>query len=162
MNEDWEYILATRLLPYLPDIRLFWENVEKVNVMITGEHHVEGAKPNVFYRVTQSPARSPLKNIQTFPYIPIDSLGLTGRDCQQALTEICMGGWQFEEFTVVVKAGVPTMCQRNMFVAFIPTSMYNEVMSAGSWVYLTVDEMRQLCALPKVYKTIKAKLIKCF
>lgn len=158
---DMDYILISRLMPYLDEMRKFWANVKNINVLISGEHKVEGVQ-DMYYRVTSTPTRSPIKNVQVFPYIPTAVLGMAN-GYQQILAKLCCDkSFRFEEFTILVKSGIPTMCQRGQWLTFIPTDILNQDQDRGTWVYLTKEEMKNLCITDGVYNSVKQKVIRYF
>lgn len=159
MMNDSEYLLSARLLPYLVDMREFWKDVDSISTVISGEHSY---KKDILYRVTNTPTRSPIKNIQVFPFISTASLGMTS-GYQQMLSKICGSGkFRIEEFTIIVKSGIPTMFQRGQWLSFVPTDLLEKAQDIGTWVFLTKDEMRNLCITDGVYASIKQKIIRFF
>ncbi len=160
MLSDVEYLLSTRLIPYLKDMREFWQQVTGINTMITGEHKFKG---DIYYRVTNTPNRSPIKNIQVFPFVSTANLGIGSSGYQQTLAKICCENkFRIEEFTIIVKSGIPTMFQRGQWLAFIPTDVLEKAQDIGTWVFLTKEEMRNLCITEGVYASIKQKVIRFF
>jgi len=157
---DAEYLLTTRLLPYLTDMREFWKKVDTINTVITGEHKYKG---EISYRVTNSPGRSPIKNVQVFPFIATADLGIALSGYQQIIARVCRENkFRIEEFVIVVKSGIPTMCQRGQWISFVPIDVLEKAQDVGSWVFLTKEEMRNLCITDGVYASIKQKVIRFF
>ena len=62
----WEYTVATRLTPYLPEVRKFWSNIDNIAPDNIGTFNIEGdgVPPGLMYRICNTPVRSPVKHIQ--------------------------------------------------------------------------------------------------
>ena len=77
----WEYVLATKLQPYIPYVREWWERVESIDINGTGVYPIiseDNDMPHgLMYRVTNTPVRSPIKNVQVFPFVPVSYLQIT-------------------------------------------------------------------------------------
>lgn len=160
----WDYVLGTRLGPYIPFARDFWGRIEEVPVRSTGVFPVtaEGAPPGLMYRVTNTPVRSPVKGVQVFPFVPVSYLQITGvpGGVTRMVARVCRGGrMRLEEFTAVEKSNLPSTYHRGQFVALIPTDILNNTGSLGKWVYLTRSELTDLSAgiVPDSvrYKTVR-------
>ena len=70
----WEYVVATKLQPYLPAVRRWWEGYETMKVMSTGVFPIEyediECPPGLSMRMTSTAVRSPIKHVQAFPFVP--------------------------------------------------------------------------------------------
>lgn len=158
----WEYMLKTRLMPYLPFIRDWWSKVETIEVDGTGVYPVRGDDvPNgLYYRVSASPARSPIKNVQLFPFIPTVYLQISGVSggANRMVSKVCASNFQIEEFTVIEKHNLPGTYHQGQFVAFVPTAIMENNKQLGKWTYLTVDEMIAL-ANDYVLQSVKLKML---
>lgn len=161
----WEYIVNSKLAPYVPYMREFWKNIEEIPVCSTGVFpfpEVEGAPPGMMYRVTNTPVRSPIKNIQVFPFVPTAYLQITNvAGGAHKMVQRVLSGRSFtiEEFTLIEKSNLPSTYNQGQFVAFVPTEMLNNTSVLGKWCYLTHDEMVALCQ-GFVHSRVKEKLIK--
>lgn len=156
----WEYVLGTKLMPYIPRVREFWEHIEEIDIKGTGVFPIDNAPPGLMYRMTNTPVRSPIKNIQVFPFVPVAYLQLTNvaGGAQRMVTRVCADNkFKIEEFTIVAKAHLPSTYHQGQFVAFIPTTRLDSVDMLGKWVYLTMDQMLALCrgiVPPKVVEKV--------
>ena len=160
----WEYVLNSKLAQYIPCVRRFWECVEGIDISGTGVYPVRGedVPPGLMYRVTNTPVRSPIKNVQVFPFVPVVYLQITNvaGGAHRMVSRVCAGNrFKIDEFTVIEKSNLPSTYNQGQFVAFVPTKIIEGVKQLGKWVYLTADEMIALCK-DNVPDRVKAKLIK--
>lgn len=142
----WDYVLEQRLRPYIPIAREWWDNVDTYEVINTG---VTELKNGLYIRVTRAAARSPIKGIQAFPFIPTARLQIIGVQggSSKMVERVCMDGkLKIEEFTIVCKSNLPSTFNSGQFVAFIPTAVYDNVNLLGRWIYITHDEAIQLAS----------------
>lgn len=161
----WEYTLGTKLLPYIPAVREFWNNIENIRVFTTGVFEIQGPDvPNgLMYRVTNTPVRSPIKHIQVFPFVPTAYLNLSNiaGGAVRMVARVCRDNkFKIEEFTIVEKSNLPSVYHQGQFVAFVPTKLLESAKELGKWVYLTVQEMYQLMQLTDIPKPILNKIKK--
>lgn len=160
----WDYVLNSKLVPYIPKVREFWDHITEIEIIGTGVHPVQGdnVPPGLMYRVTNTPVRSPIKHVQVFPFVPVAYLQITNvaGGAQRMVSRVCADNrFKIEEFTIIAKANLPSTYHQGQFVAFVPTSILNSAQSMGKWVYLTMDEMMALCS-DKVTPKVKEKVIK--
>lgn len=160
----WEYALNAKLSAYLPKVREFWEHIDDIDVMGTGVYPVLGddVPTGLMYRVTSTPARSPIKNVQVFPFVPSSYLNFTNvrGGAVRMVSRVCAGGrFTMDEFTIVEKSNLPATYHQGQIVAFVPTAMLEAGKALGRWVYLTANELMAL-AQGKVLTSIKGKAIK--
>lgn len=161
----WDYILATKLTPYLDAVRMFWQNIDSIAVDSTGVHNVDEsykAPPGLMYRVTNTPVRSPIKGIQAFPFVPTTYLGMPPvvGGAVKMINRVCAdNAFKLEEFTVIEKSNLPSTYHQGQFVAFVPTSMLENPTFSGKWVYLKREEMVELLQ-GIVSSAVQGKLIK--
>ena len=161
----WEYVLATKLQPYIPYVREWWERVESIDINGTGVYPIiseDNDMPHgLMYRVTNTPVRSPIKNVQVFPFVPVSYLQITNvaGGANRMVSRVCANEFMIEEFVIIEKSNLPSTYHQGQFIAFVPKDILNGAKSLGKWVYLTAPEM---CALVqgKVTTSIKNKLIK--
>lgn len=165
----WEYVLNGKLEEYIVPVREFWNNVENVHIYNTGVYPIQknvhvyaDVPPGLMYRVTNTPVRSPIKNVQVFPFVPVSYLNITNvaGGASRMVSRVCADNrFKMYEFTIIEKHNLPSTYHQGQFVAFVPTDILEGVASLGKWVYLTMPEMIALCkgtVLPKV----KEKVIK--
>lgn len=160
----WEYTLNAKLSVYLPFVRKFWENISDIEITGTGVYPItyDGVPNGLYYRVTNTPVRSPIKNVQVFPFVPTSYLNLTNvaGGAVRMVSRVCENNkFIMDEFTIIEKSNLPSTYHQGQFVAFVPTAYLNSAKSLGKWVYLTVNEMSLICqgAVPH---SVKCKLIK--
>ena len=161
----WQYVMNSKLVPYIPHVRKFWEEIEDIDLTGTGVYPVtgEGIPPGLMYRVTNTPVRSPIKHVQVFPFVPVSYLQITNvaGGATRMVSRVCADGqFTVEEFTIVEKHNLPSTYHQGQFVAFVPTAVLNGAHSLGKWVYLTVPEMIAVAKTPGVPKSVTAKMIK--
>ena len=163
----WEYIMVTKLQEYIAPAREFWEHIADIQIDGTGVYPIKQGihvschtPPGFMYRVTNTPVRSPIKNVQVFPFVPTTYLQITNVSggYTRMVSKVCADNkFVIEEFTIVEKSNLPSTYHQGQFVAFIPTSILNNAKKLGKWVYLTVPEMIALTQdqiLPKVKEKV--------
>lgn len=155
----YEYILVTKLQPYLKAVRAWWKNYENMHFDSTGVLPIEldgiECPPGLFMRMTNTPVRSPIKNVQAFPFVPTAYLQLTGipGGVSKMVTRVCNKNEfiKLEEFIIIEKHNLPSTYHKGQFIAFIPEDVYNNSRELGKYVYLTRTELQLMSAgvLPK-------------
>jgi len=159
----WDFVLNSKLAQYIPAVRKFWDNVEDIEIVSTGVFPIQDTDvPGLMYRVTNTPVRSPIKNIQVFPFVPVAYLQITNvaGGANRMVSRVCAEGrFKIEEFTIIEKSNLPSTYHQGQFVAFVPTQLLDSVKPLGKWVYLTANEMVSLMQ-EKVIPSIKYKVIK--
>ena len=161
----WAYTLNAKLKDYIPGVRHFWNNLDNIDVSNTGIYEMDNeySKPGLMYRVTNTPARSPIKNVQAFPFVPVAYLQLVNvaGGANRMVSRVCANNkFKIDEFTVVEKSHLPSTYHQGQFVAFIPTDMLNSTKCLGKFVYLTLPEMIALYQNDTVPVLIRNKLSK--
>lgn len=166
----WEYVLATKLTMYLPAVREFWQNIETLEVNSTGVYPVTnslvkscGIPAGLMYRVTNTPVRSPIKNVQVFPFVPVTYLQLTNiaGGAVRMVSRVCADNkFSLEEFVIVEKSNLPSTYHQGQFVAFVPKEVLSSANLLGKFVYLKHDEMINILQATGVNTSIRQKLIK--
>lgn len=145
----WEYTLRMRLVQYIPYVRRFWNNISNIEVIGTGvfKFDDDDAPAGLMYRVTNTPVRSPIKNIQIFPFVPTAFLKLSNiaGGVNRMVSRVCSSN-QFiiDEFTIIEKSNLPSTYHQGQFIAFVPTKILSSRQSLGRWVYLTTPEILAL------------------
>lgn len=165
----WDYILGTKLQEYIPVARDFWNNIENIVVDTTGifpvkkgVHTERDVPPGMMFRMTNTPVRSPIKNIQVFPFVPVTYLQITNvaGGVNKMVTRVCTDNrFVMEEFTIIEKHNLPSTYNQGQFIAIIPTQLINSAKLMGKWVYLTLNEMMAV-SLNNVPQSVRNKLIK--
>lgn len=164
LDPIWDYTLNARLVPYIPSVRKFWDNIASINVTGTGVYVINGVDvpPGLMYRVTNTPVRSPIKNVQVFPFVPTSYLNIVNvaGGVTKMVSRVCANSrFKIDEFTIVEKANLPSTYHQGQFLAFVPTNILNSSQSLGKWVYLTVPEMTAL-AQGVILKSVLLKVAK--
>jgi hypothetical protein len=158
----WQAVLKIALEPYIEDARKWWLNKEKTVIKDTGVSEIQGSKPLLFQRFTRVAARSPIKGIQAFPFLPTARLQLKNilGGSTKMIQNVCRNNkFKLEEFTIVCKANLPSTFNQAQFVAFIPTHVLEQnIEKLGEWIYLTREELSALTR-NEILKTVKAKAI---
>ena len=160
----WDYVLNSKLSQYIPHVRKFWEDIEDIEIVSTGVFPIQGedVPPGLMYRVTNTPVRSPIKNIQVFPFVPVAYLQITNvaGGANRMVSRVCADNrFKIEEFTIIEKSNLPSTYHQGQFIAFVPTQLLDSIKPLGKWVYLTANEMVSLMQ-EKVIPSIKYKVIK--
>jgi hypothetical protein len=159
----WDYFLRSRLQMYIEPARKWWAAITELEPKTTGVYSIKDGPPGFAYRFTRIAARSPIKGIQAFPFVPASYLYLTGVQggAIRMVERLCRDNtFIVDEFTVVYKGNLPSTYNRGQFLAFIPTALLETTEDLGIWLYLTHKEIRDLAdALKSTHLTsIKAKL----
>ena len=160
----WEYVLNTKLAPYIPFVREFWAKLDEIEIYNTGTFPVTGrdVPRGLMYRVTNTPVRSPIKHVQVFPFVPVTHLNISNvtGGVHHMVGEVCLDNkFTIDEFTIVEKSNLPSTWHQGQIVAFVPTRVLEGTRVLGRWVYLTTPEMIGLMQ-DKVVKSVKQKVIK--
>lgn len=157
----WEYALVTRLMPYLPSVRNWWNHHDELDITSTAVFPVEDkdAPPGLMYRVTNTPVRSPIKGVQVFPFVPVAYLQMSGvaGGVQRMVTRLCSKGLELEEFLLIEKHNLPATYSQGQIIAFVPKDIIEGARSIGKYVYLTVPELYAL-AHDSILPSVKAKV----
>jgi hypothetical protein len=161
----WEYTVVSRLQPYLPAVRKWWSNYENMKILTTGVCPIQyddiEVPPGLAMRMTSTPVRSPIKNVQAFPFVPSAYLQITGvpGGVNRMIERVCYNGLKLEEFTIIEKHNLPSAYQKGQLICFVPTTVLEGAREMGKYVYLTLQE---LCALAKgeVLSSIPGKCAK--
>lgn len=146
----WEYLLATKLQPYLPAVRKFWSEYENMKITTTGIQDLIyndiDCPPGLQIRVTSTAVHSPIKHVQIFPFVPTSYLQISGvpGGALKMVDNVCRKGLTLEEFTIVEKHNLPSTYHKGQILAFVPTTTLANAKELGKYVYLTVPE---LCSL---------------
>lgn len=160
----WEYIMVTKLTPYIEHVRNFWNNISEMQITGTGIFPIKGKDipQGLMYRMTNTPVRSPIKGIQVFPFVPTIYLQITNvtGGAARMVSRVCADDkFKIEEFVIIEKHNLPSTYHQSQFVAFIPEHILNNVKQLGKWTYLTINEMIALCN-GIVPTKVREKLIK--
>lgn len=148
----WEYTLVRKLQPYVPAVRRWWSEYENMKIVSTGVCAIKyddiEVPPGLVMRMTNTPARSPIKNVQAFPFVPSSYLQITGvpGGSSRMIERVCYNGLKLEEFTIIEKHNLPSSYQKGQLLCFVPTIVLEGAREMGKYVYLTLPE---LCALAK-------------
>jgi hypothetical protein len=160
----WDYLLATKIQPYIEPARKFWAGIESIHVPGTGVYPITGddVPPGFMYRMTNTPVRSPIKHVQVFPFVPVSYLNITGvaGGATKMIQRVCAGDrLKIEEFTLVEKSNLPSTYNQGQFIAIVPTDILQGARTLGKWIYCTIPEMMSV-AQGIIPKTLEAKMLK--
>ena len=164
-NQDdpiWEYVVVTKLQPYIPAVRKWWENYDKMQIVSTGVFPIEyddcECPPGLMMRMTSTAVRSPIKHVQAFPFVPSSFLqiaGVTG-GVNRMIERVCQNGLTIEEFTIVEKHNLPSSYQKGQILCFVPTNVLEGAHDMGKYVYMTLLELCSM-AKGKLPQSVQAK-----
>ena len=158
----WEYVVVTKLQPYLKAVRKWWDNYENMHVSSTGVFPINyedvECPPGLFMRMTSTAVRSPIKHVQAFPFVPSAYLQITGvpGGVNRMIERVCHDGLKLEEFTIIEKHNLPSTYQKGQLLCFVPTKVLEGTQDLGKYVYLTALELISL-AKGKLPETVIAK-----
>lgn len=158
----WEYVVVTKLQPYIPAVRRWWELYDKMNIVSTGVFPVEyediECPPGLMMRMTNTAVRSPIKHVQAFPFVPSSYLqiaGVTG-GVKRMIERVCQNGLTIEEFTIIEKHNLPSSYQKGQLLCFVPTDVLEGARDMGKYVYMTLLELCSM-AKGKLPQSVQAK-----
>jgi hypothetical protein len=158
----WEYLVVSKLTPYLGAVKRWWSEYENMRILSTGVCPVSyediECPPGLAMRMTSTPVRSPIKNVQAFPFVPVSYLQITGvpGGVHRMIERVCYNGLIIEEFTIIEKHNLPSTYQKGQILCFVPTKTLEGAQDLGKYVYLTVQELAAL-AQGKVLSSVPAK-----
>lgn len=167
----WEYTVATKLMPYIPAVKKWWENYENYPVRGTGVFNFvldddTEVPSGLFIRVTSTPVRSPIKNVQAFPFVPTGYLQIGGvkGGVNKMIERVCHKGLTLEGLRIIEKHNLPSTYQSGQFLAFVPEDVMNGVEKLGRHMYLTCAELSAMAkgtlpqsVMAKCYQFVKVK-----
>lgn len=158
----WEYVVVTKLQPYLPAVRRWWELYDKMKVVSTGVFPIEyddiECPPGLMMRMTSTAVRSPIKHVQAFPFVPSSFLqiaGVTG-GVNRMIERVCQNGLTIDEFTIIEKHNLPSSYQKGQLLCFVPTDVLEGTRDLGKYVYMTLLELCSM-AKGKLPQSVQAK-----
>ena len=143
----WDYVLMTKLNPYMPNVRKFWSDIQSMSIKGTGVYPIKYADSDpagLMYRVTNTPIRSPIKHVQVFPFVPVKYLQLTNvaGGAARMVSRVCADNrFTIDEFTIIEKSNLPSTYHQGQFVAFVPTDVLNNAQQQGRWIYVPLHEL---------------------
>ena len=148
----WEYVLASKLKPYMNTVKYFWEHYSDTDVTETGvmEYRPAGIETpaGLMLRVTSTPVRSPIKNVQVFPFVPTTFLNISGvaGGANRMIERVCNKGFELDGIQMIEKHNLPSTYHSGQFIAFVPKTVLEGRQELGKYVYLTLTE---LCTIAK-------------
>lgn len=148
----WEYVLVSKLQPYIPAVKKWWENYSNMRISSTGVFPIDyedvETPPGLYFRMTSTAVRSPIKHIQAFPFVPASYLQIAGvpGGVNRMIERVCKTNLEIEGFTIIEKHNLPSTYQKGQLLCFVPTERLNNTEEMGKYMYLTVLE---LCSMAK-------------
>jgi hypothetical protein len=157
----WEHVLRSRLMPYIPSVLKWWDNInDSITTIFTGITPIEGAPPGLMAKFTKSPKKSPIKNVQAFPFVPTAFLQINGIQggVNKMVERICTKGFVIEGLEIVCKSHLPATYLQGQIIAFIPQAIMDNIITMGQWIYMTREEMVTV-AEAMVPETLRTKVL---
>jgi len=147
-DDEWEYILITKLMPYVEYIKKWWSLYGKNDIQSTGVSPMtfdDGTvvPQEIFIRTTTTARRSPIKGIQAFPFIPTSYLQIykvPGGMCRM-IERVCERNIEIDGLKVIEKHNLPSTWHQGQFVALVPKEIYNNAQKLGRYMYLSKEEI---------------------
>jgi hypothetical protein len=161
----WPYVLAQRLIPYIPYVRRWWSERADLSPSSTGVFPVTFSAeqpPGLFYRFTRTPIRSPIHGIQAFPFVVsayLQITGVAGGSTKMVQWVLSDGHFTLEEYTCLEIHNLPSTFNQGQLIAFVPTEMWVESHEIGKWIYFTADEISELIG-HRVTQTVWEKAVR--
>lgn len=149
----WEYTLATKLMEYIPSVQKWWDTYDEQDISRTGVFDLvladgTAVPPGLFIRTTNTAARSPIKNIQVFPFVPTSYLQLSAvpGGVNRMVERICSRGLTLKGFKCIEKHNLPSTYHKGQFIALIPEKFIEGKNTLGKYVYLTAGELSAIAS----------------
>ena len=147
-DSAWEYILVSKLMPYIECVKKWWSLYGKNEIESTGVSPMsfeDGTvvPPGIFIRTTSSARRSPIKYIQAFPFIPTRYLQIfkvPGGVCRM-IERVCQRNIEIQGFKVIEKSNLPSTWHKGQFIALVPKDIYENTKNLGRYMYLSKNEI---------------------
>lgn len=163
----WDYVLGTRLKPYVEYAKKWWETYEQQELTETGVCPIQGddVPSGMMLRKTNTPAHSPIKGVQIFPFVPAGYLQITGvaGGVTRMISRVCDRGFEIDGIRVVEKHNLPSTYHKGQILCFIPKDIIEGKQKFGKFVYLTLPEMVALSQgqiLPTLSRKVSGSLPK--
>lgn|SRR5262245_29531274 len=159
----WPYVLSQRLMPYIPFVREWWLHVAEYEPPGTGMEELVNTIPGLYIRFTRTAVRSPIHNVQTFPFTPTARLQLSGIQggANKMVERVCLNNkFKIEEFTIICKSNLPSIFGAGQIVAFVPTDILENTEKLGRWLYFTKEEIEALACEHVPLTVINKALLK--
>lgn len=161
----WEYIVVSKLQPYITAVKRFWDSYDKLEVAGTGVtplvyDDIE-CPPGLMLRMTSTAVRSPIKHVQVFPFVPTAYLQISGVSggVNRMIERVCSNNnLVIDGFTIVEKHNLPSTYHKGQIVCFIPTEVLEGTKNMGKYIYMTTLE---LCSMAKG-KLPDSVIAKCY
>lgn len=158
----WEYVLVSKLQPYMNAVKHFWEHYSDISVSETGV--IDYCPPDIeapaglMLRITSTPVRSPIKNVQVFPFVPTAYLNISGvaGGVNRMVERVCNKGLDIDGMQLIEKHNLPSTYHSGQFIAFVPKTVLEGRQELGKYVYLTCTELYAL-AKGELLPSIQAK-----
>lgn len=159
----WEYLVVSKLQPYVPAIRYWWEHYDSLKILSTGVFPIDyediETPPGLFMRMTNTAVRSPIKNVQVFPFVVASYLQIMGvpGGVTKMIERVCKKGLTIDEFSIIEKHNLPSTYHNGQLLCFVPTKILEGANDLGKYVYLTLPELCAMAQGGQVPATVKAK-----
>ena len=146
----WEYVLATKLKPYLEAVKYWWDHYENVHVTGTGVFPLEcgdiEVPPGLMIRVTSTAVRSPIKHVQAFPFVPTSYLQIAGVSggVNKMVERVCQAGFELEGLSIIEKHNLPSTYHKGQIICFVPKDVLEGTKKLGKFVYMTLVELQAI------------------
>ena len=147
----WEYVLATKLKPYIEPVKYWWDHYEELKIANTGVFPLKTpddmeCPPGLMVRVTSTAVRSPIKHVQAFPFVPASYLeiaGVTG-GVVKMIERVCQGGFELEGLQIIEKHNLPSTYHKGQIICFVPKDVMDDTKKLGKYVYMTLPELQSI------------------
>jgi hypothetical protein len=148
----WEYVLLKSLEKYIPRVREWWNKYDELDMKDTGIVEIDDELPGLMARFTRAAAKSPIKGIQAFPFIPTAFLQLQNIQggANKMIERVTSKNLSIDEFYIICKSNCPSTYYGGQILCFIPKKIYDE-REIGTWVYLTNAQLREIAQHIKDY-----------
>lgn len=146
----WEYVLATKLKPYIEPVKYWWDHYEELKVANTGVFPLVcddiECPPGLMVRVTSTAVRSPIKHVQAFPFVPTSYLqiaGVTG-GVNKMVERVCQTDFELDGLCIIEKHNLPSTYHKGQIICFVPKNVMEGTKKLGKFVYMTLSELQAM------------------
>ena len=142
----YEYLFMEKIEPFVERARMWWDGYEKEVFYGSGTYPLLNSPDGLYIRFYRTPAHSPIKGIQAFPYVTtqyIDIQRVPG-GLRKFLHQLCLSGYKYKEFTLIEKMYLHGTERSGQFICIVPTNMLSVKNSMGRYVWMTPDDISNI------------------
>jgi hypothetical protein len=138
-------LIKDQLKPYIVAARQWWTDADKFCPRATGTMPYEGGPNGMCIRFARTPALSPLRGIQSFPFVPSTYLDIqfVPGGIKKMIKHVCDIGLTMEEFTIIEKSNLSSTFTQGQLLCLVPTVTLNEL-PCDRWIFMRDEEIHMV------------------